>query len=224
MADDNNGAALRPSFNIAMLATLYELDIFAKDMEIATPLKNALASAQDSDQLAFANLRACHERAQRLTPYLPRDKKYLAMSLSDCNMEDGGVTINDRLNVSVKVRIRVIDEHHITLIAGHSGRTGTYYLVSRSHIRSGMTGDTRRYIRNYHVCCRTEIPWSTRGRERALEGSKWPRLLLVDRLSRYPTRKRETQRHSIHQHRDRHGRIHQARTLHGDVGKATKRS
>jgi hypothetical protein len=56
MADDNNGAALRPSFNIAMLATLYELDIFAKDMEVATPLKNALASAQDSDQLAFANL------------------------------------------------------------------------------------------------------------------------------------------------------------------------
>jgi hypothetical protein len=56
------------------------------------------------------------------------------MSLSDCNMEDGGVIVNDRLNVSIKVRIRVIDEHHITLIAGHLGRTGTYHLVSRSYI------------------------------------------------------------------------------------------
>ena len=119
-----------------------------------------------SEETIHDQIRHCvaqDEEAQRVAEAIRRkDKKVRTnrgkLRLDDTRVEDGLIWFQNRIWVPEPCVIKVIQEAHSQLAAGHPGQRKTILFASQTFTWKGMTGDINRFINNCHTCRRGKAP------------------------------------------------------------------
>lgn len=79
------------------------------------------------------------------------------ISLAECSDDCGRLRFRNRLYVpeSEPLRLRLLQDHHETALAGHPGRGKTLELLQREYYWPKMRQDVDRFVRNCHTCQRS---------------------------------------------------------------------
>jgi hypothetical protein len=120
-------------------------------------LLQVIRKAYSTDSVVQDIIRAKQQQARRL----PHDlivKHHLKMEMKDIEIRDGLAYFRNRLIVpsNDEVRDEIVRLYHDTPTAGHSGRRGTYYLVSQDYYWPLMTDTIAKYTRECKVCRRAK--------------------------------------------------------------------
>jgi len=80
------------------------------------------------------------------------------ITVAECMGDNGWLRYRRSLYVpdSDELRLRVIQEHQDTALAGHLGRAKTFDLIDRRYHWKGLRKDFDRYVRNCHDCQRSQ--------------------------------------------------------------------
>ena len=83
----------------------------------------------------------------------------LKMAIGECQVTEGFLRYRERLWLPSyePLTTRVLQKVHDSYLGGHPGRDATISLLSRQFFWNNMNSDTRRFLRNCHVCGRTTI-------------------------------------------------------------------
>ena len=79
------------------------------------------------------------------------------LSIAECSNDNGRLRYRDRLYVPEHrpLRLRIMEDHHSSAVAGHPGRSKTLELICRTYYWPKMHQDVDRFVRNCHTCQRS---------------------------------------------------------------------
>lgn len=85
-------------------------------------------------------------------------RKSSKITLAECEEREGRLYWRERRYVpeSDLLRLRLIQECHCRLAAGHPGKGKTYQLLSRHYWWPNCCDDVKRFVRNCHTCSRNK--------------------------------------------------------------------
>ena len=123
------------------------------DEDDSPPLEELWNTAREHDQFEV-------EILNLLQQGIRRSRK---IPLAECEDKNGKLYFRDRRYVLDydPLRLRLIDECHRKIHAGHPGRTKTYALLSRHFWWPRMYDSVKRYVRNCHGCSRNKASRDT---------------------------------------------------------------
>jgi transposase InsO family protein/predicted aspartyl protease len=126
---------------------------FTDDKELA----DAWNASIDNDEVGAAYNKAREAVVQGQRTF-PKDLN-LKMAIGECKVSNELLYYRDRvwLPQHEPLTTRVIQKVHDSYLGGHPGRDATISLLSRQFYWVGMNADTRRFLRNCHVCGRTTV-------------------------------------------------------------------
>jgi hypothetical protein len=80
------------------------------------------------------------------------------ITVPECREQEGRVWYRGRYYVPEgdQLRLRLIQEHHDTALAGHPGQAKTFDLLDRKYYWKDMRKQVDQYVRNCHSCQRSK--------------------------------------------------------------------
>ena len=115
----------------------------------ASNLEQAIDAAYVESEWAQKILTALGSGAQKMKGF----------PLAKCEAREGRIYFRNRLFISNNdlLRLRLIQESHVTPSTGHPGRAKTYELLTRYYYWLGLPADVKRFARNCRPCSRAKV-------------------------------------------------------------------
>jgi hypothetical protein len=131
-----------------------EKNLEQQDTE-ATDLEALVATAYDNDRLVQDIMAAKRLGLRRLPPHILQQGVKLAMG--DLEVRDHRLWVGQRLYIPEdhNLRLRIMEAHHTSPIAGHPGEKGMYRSMLRNYFWPGMKRDCQQYASNCPSCHRS---------------------------------------------------------------------